>query len=864
MATEDDHESALQALEKIEKKIMDEEAGDPVKKSLPVEDETEPASKKARVTESQQEKEETVDKRKLHNALKRLTRSELEEMILSHEDTIAKWKQRAKALDKKCTDLGTVMKKYITDNKNKPGERVAPVRIRIRSVGLQVVNHERRLQQQKQEQQVKLQLAAAGARIATRPASVSNGAVRKPAPVARPANGVMRHSSGLVAVPVSSTARTAVNNTVAAVRRTGGLSLTPQSRLMKSPVRQTAPSPAPASKRKVIDVVMSAGNHPSSSVEESNRKKTGLGCNYSLVCDRLASLDTNTMSKEERRAIENTPVELQQRYDALRVMMGERCADLDSALVASQGVQDALANIAAWLDSTDKQLEQIMKPASLMRERLDEQIRLLKVLQSDVISHEPSINKMYQSAQQFIQNSSNVRETKKIESKVNEVRKKFETLVKTVQTREGFFNEISNGLHLFTNQVENFEVWYLETIDFLESRELLQMDADESAQKIDELVRRKDQMKPEFDDMIKNGKGLINKKDTTDKGPCTETIRELEEKWKELADILGERQAANRMRKQSLNAYEALREQVYMWLSKMEQRVEDLEPMAVDIDMLTKQINDLKPLTQEYTGYSKTIDKVNELGIQYDNAIRGSFDAGSISRRSSVSPRKPSMTPSLLFSGPRRPSASPKFSSTPGSPIRRESGFTGFQDASPIQQQLNEINNRYDMIGIRIGDRDRELNNLREEVKKYLDMLKTLTNFIEKQERAFPQEGIPSDKRDADKQLKVLKGILDQLYENQGQLDTAKVNIRDLLKRRPDAPGAEILDDNLNEIVNRWKELQERCKERANLLDEMKDFHDIHDNFDDSVKMPLPVMKRCNFCVDPGLLPVETDRAGHR
>ena len=314
MATEDDHESALQALEKIEnsnRKIMDEEAGDPVKRSLPVEDETEPASKKARVTESPQEKEkeETVDKRKLHNALKRLTRSELEEMILSHEDTIAKWKQRAKALDKKCTDLGTVMKKYITDNKNKPGERVAPVRIRIRSVGLQVVNHERRLQQQKQEQQVKLQLAAAGARIATRPASVSNGAVRKPAPVARPANGVMRHSSGLVAVPVSSTARTAVNNTVAAVRKTGGLSLTPKSRLM-SPVRQTAPSPAPASKKKVIDVVMSAGNHPSSSVEESNRKKTGLDCNYSLVCE-LCGVATKSDSQLEDHMSSHFMPELQ-------------------------------------------------------------------------------------------------------------------------------------------------------------------------------------------------------------------------------------------------------------------------------------------------------------------------------------------------------------------------------------------------------------------------------------------------------------------------------------------------------------------------------------------------------------------------
>ena len=572
--------------------------------------------------------------------------------------------------------------------------------------------------------------------------------------------------------------------------------------------------------------------------DQLNRAKTlnnEIIVNEKLILDAksaaatlLASLDEGAMSREERRAIEQTPVELQQRYDALRVMMAERCQDLDSALVACQGVQDALNNIDAWLNSMDKAVAQIMKPASLMRDRLDEQIRQLKLVQEDVISHEPGIHKMYESAQQFIQNSSNVRETKKIETKVKEVQKKFETLVKTVQTREIFFNEVSTTLEVFTTQVEHFEVWYMETIDFLESRELLQMDADESAKHIDDLVKKKDQMKPNFDEMIKNGKGLINKKDTTDKGPCTETIRELEEKWKELVDILGERQASNRARKQSLNAYEALREQVYMWLQKMEQRVEELEPLAVDQDMLTKQMNDLKPLMNEYTGYSKTVDKLNELGIQYDNMLRGSID--SPSRRTSMSPRKPSLTPSLLAGGSRRPSGAPKFS-TPGSPLRRESGVPMFQE-SPIQTQLSEINNRYDMIGIRLGDRERELANMKEEIKKYLDLLKNLAAFLEKQERAFPQGAIPSDKREADKELKVLKGILDQLYEHQGQLDTAKVNIKDLLKKKPDAPGAEILDDNLNEIVIRWKELQDKCKERASLLDELKDFHDIHDNLD--------------------------------
>merc|ERR1719430_1115188 len=197
------------------------------------------------------------------------------------------------------------------------------------------------------------------------------------------------------------------------------------------------------------------------------------------------------------------------------------------------------------------------------------------------------------------------------------------------------------------------------------------------------------------------------------------------------------------------------------------------------------------------------------------------------SRRSSMSPRKPSLLPG----GSRRPSGAPKFGQgPPGSPIRRESNMSNMFQESPIQTQLSEINNRYDMIGIRLGDRDRELANMKEEVKKYLDLLKGLAQFIEKQERAFPQESIPTDKREADKQLRVLKGILDQLYEHQGQLDTAKVNIKDLLKKKPDAPGAEILDDTLNEITVRWKDLQEKCKERANLLDELKDFHDIHDN----------------------------------
>ena len=90
---------------------------------------------------------------------------------------IEKWKKRAQALSKQCTDLSTVMKRYITESKNKPRERVTPVRI-TRSVGLQVMSPEqRRLHQQKQQQQ----RGSPARPLALSPARIqSNGVPRLP------------------------------------------------------------------------------------------------------------------------------------------------------------------------------------------------------------------------------------------------------------------------------------------------------------------------------------------------------------------------------------------------------------------------------------------------------------------------------------------------------------------------------------------------------------------------------------------------------------------------------------------------------------------------------------------------------------
>ena len=191
-ADSDNHDKALEELENIEKttkKILNDDEVQSAKRPSSEDDSLEPVSKKSRLDHDDRDREEDIDHQKLKKVLKRMTRRDLEDMIQSkmveiltnrseigdlrqkvdsYQKTVEKWQARAQALSKQCTDLGTVMKKYITDKKNKPGgSRVVPVKV-TRSVGLQVMTAD-----QKQRQQLKQQLpGTAGARIATKPGSV--------------------------------------------------------------------------------------------------------------------------------------------------------------------------------------------------------------------------------------------------------------------------------------------------------------------------------------------------------------------------------------------------------------------------------------------------------------------------------------------------------------------------------------------------------------------------------------------------------------------------------------------------------------------------------------------------------------------
>lgn len=64
--------------------------------------------------------------------------------------------------------------------------------------------------------------------------------------------------------------------------------------------------------------------------------------------------------------------------------------------------------------------------------------------------------------------------------------------------------------------------------------------------------------------------------------------------WKDLNISLEEKQKSSRARAEQLNAYERLREAVIDWLSNFEGRINRLEIVALDLNVLKRQSDELK------------------------------------------------------------------------------------------------------------------------------------------------------------------------------------------------------------------------------------------------------------------------------
>jgi len=92
---------------------------------------------------------------------------------------------------------------------------------------------------------------------------------------------------------------------------------------------------------------------------------------------------------------------------------------------------------------------------------------------------------------------------------------------------------------------------------------------------------------------------------------------------------------------------------------------------------------------------------------------------------------------------------------------------------------------------VRLADREKGLRNMQEDIKLFQENFKQIQTLLQKQEKIFPASITTTEIAESEKQISVIKTILEVLYNNQSVLDETKVGIKDVLKKNPNAPGSE-------------------------------------------------------------------------
>ncbi|XP_072947994.1 microtubule-actin cross-linking factor 1 isoform X5 [Epargyreus clarus] len=542
------------------------------------------------------------------------------------------------------------------------------------------------------------------------------------------------------------------------------------------------------------------------------------------ACDQLVKSLEGNLTPSEIRQLEVPVIELGERYSALGGALSGRCAELEAALLQCQGLQDAAEAQALWLQQAESALKSQSKPASLIRERLDEQLREHRAAAGEAEGRRATLGKLLAAARDAALTPSNARIAKKLEQRAEDIYARYEKLVERTVKRGAFLDEVSSELTQFTQQAARLDAARAQLAELAVNDERLH-----------ELAISRDKQMPLLEECLRTGKELISKKDATDTHVVRDRMKALENQWRDFNTALEEKQKLSKQRADQLNQYETLKVQVFEWLQSMENRVGHLRPVAVDLDVIKQQQDELRPLAKEHRDYSITIDKVNALGAACE-AWRGER-ADSPRRRALYSPTKRT-TPSRTLET-RSPSPGKLGLASPASAHSASSGFSsrrssqdGFHldELSPIQQQLSEINNRYGLLGTKLADRQAELDSVRDELRKHLDSLRNLNTFLDKVQRQLPKESIPNTKEEADKTIRQARAVLEEMYEKQSILDSTKTQVRELLKRKQSVQGADRLHDEMEDVASRWRALHDAFKDKIRLMEEMKDFHDTHSN----------------------------------
>ncbi|KAK7099742.1 hypothetical protein V1264_022800 [Littorina saxatilis] len=554
--------------------------------------------------------------------------------------------------------------------------------------------------------------------------------------------------------------------------------------------------------------------------------------------DLTNSLSGQATDKKEVAKLKDTMDDISARYTALTNDISARTTGLQTAITQSQDVTQAMDGLLNWLDSAEQAIVS-QTPVSLQRPVLNTQLQGISVVQADITNHQSALEAIRASANELVK-TCDLDIAKAVEQRLAEVEKKFATVQSRSKKRNRDLDDIDQGLRDFKDKVELSSNWVQGGIQKLDSKDLAKLPSEDMSDELDKLAAEKKQQEKKLAELKVVADRLINDPRTGDTTAVQEAVAELERNLAAFDSLLAAKHQEADVKEQQGNAFESAKTLALLWLSQMEARLDEVEPVAIEVDMVEQQIAQLQPMLQEYEDYAPKVDEVNDLGNSYEAMVNPNERPMSPIRRMGRSRRLPGIlsprlgTPSPTF--PSSPSAhrhSPLSSESSGISSRKSSADNLLlDDLSETQQQLLDINQRYEIVGERLADRQQELQLMLTSIRTFLTDLHDVLHWLDTMvKETATDQMLPTNEKDAKKQLKQHEAVHRELLSKEGLVEDIRKKAQELLKTRHGVPGGEGLQQQLSELDDKWHNLRATSEHRRKKLEDMvSDLRDLREH----------------------------------
>ena len=308
------------------------------------------------------------------------------------------------------------------------------------------------------------------------------------------------------------------------------------------------------------------------------------------LTDKLKDLGAD---EHDLKSITNSVDGVGDRLGSVTTQSTSKANELQTALVESQGVREGLDNLLTWVKEAETTLSK-MKAISLSQDTLDNQIQDVHMLQSDIESHTPSVDKVNKAAEDLIRSGTDPNKARDIKKKLTDLNERFGRITVKCDERDRDTSDVADKLAIFNDAVRNFEDWVEPALDVLESKDTSQMETPAFKDKIGEIGDESGKKTDNLELVNQLGKALVQNPKTADVSGIKSKVTECGKTWQDFDNLLREREREVEYREKQSNQYEALREEVQQWLVDMDNYVDNLEPVAIDLEVVEKQIDELK------------------------------------------------------------------------------------------------------------------------------------------------------------------------------------------------------------------------------------------------------------------------------